>query len=119
MPYDEKLLNKVFEDVKQKVENSSKKYNDNAYMLADIPKEIYEELIDIIGWPTLEVLRILELFQGKVAKIEDIYWKNFFPRQTDEFLKDLLIMSLVEIQKRNKENWKDTSGNIIKIINEL
>ena len=105
MAFNETVARSFLEDVIKKLQTSAKKYDDNAYLLADIPKEINEELIDIIGWPLLEVLRIKEIMEGKVAKLEDIYWTNFLPRQTTPFLHGLLDKVSQELCNR-KESFK-------------
>lgn len=101
MAYSKKDAETFLQQVIDKLDVSAKKYNDNAYQVADIPKEIEEELIDIVGWPLLEVLRIREVMAGKLARIEDIYWENFFKRQTTEFLRGLHERVSSEIDKRN------------------
>jgi len=100
MAYDREKGDAFLKKVSDKIEASAKKYNDNAYMLADIPKEIEEELIDIVGWPLLEVLRIKEIMAGKIANLEDIYWQTFLPRQSKEFLCGLMNKCADELANR-------------------
>lgn len=103
MAFNETEAREFLDDVIKKLQTSAKKYNDNAYQVADIPKEVNEELIDIVGWPLLEVLRIKEIMSGKLATLESIYWDNFLKRQTDEFLSGMVGKLGHEIFMRRKE----------------
>lgn len=107
MPYSKKDAEDFLIKVIAKLDTSAKKYNDNAYQVADIPKEIEEELVDLVGWPLLEVLRVREVMRGQLAKIEDIYWDSFFKRQTEEFLRGLRDRVEDELEKRRFVNSQD------------
>jgi hypothetical protein len=108
MAFNETVARSFLEDVIKKLKASAKKYDDNAYQVADIPKEVNEELVDIVGWPLLEVLRIQEIMEGKLATLESIYWDNFMKRQTDEFLHGLHQKILEELKKRGQAEFKIT-----------
>jgi hypothetical protein len=105
MAFNETVAREFLEDVIKKLQISAKKYNDNAYQVADIPKEVNEELVDIVGWPLLEVLRIKEIMSDKLASLESIYWDNFLKRQTPEFLEGMLAKLHQELQER-KRNYE-------------
>jgi hypothetical protein len=49
-------------------------------------KEVDEELLDIIGWPLLEVIRIRQLFSNKLGQLDGIYLDKFLSVQTLEYL---------------------------------
>jgi len=100
MAFNEAEAREFLEDVVQKLKTSAKKYNDNAYQVADIPKEVNEELVDIVGWPLLEVLRIKEIMSGKLANLESIYWDTFLKRQTKEFLAGMYKRINLEMLRR-------------------
>jgi hypothetical protein len=109
MAYDKKDAEKFLGKVMFKLDASAVKYSDNAYTIADIPKEVDEELIDLVGWPLLEVLRLREVLSGKLVKIEEIYWNTFLKRQTTEFLIGVYKKIFDELVERKTSNLHDGS----------
>jgi hypothetical protein len=73
------------EKVLVRIETSTRQYGTN-YVLANIVKEVDEELLDIIGWPLLEVIRIRQLFSNKLGQLDGIYLDKFLSVQTLEYL---------------------------------
>ncbi|MCK9543667.1 MAG: hypothetical protein M0R03_16735 [Novosphingobium sp.] len=102
MAYNKQDAEDFLKQVIKKLDNASVKlkYDDSTYQIADIPKEVEEELLDLIGWPLLEVLRIREVLKNKLAKADEIYWDKFFPRQSTEFLIILYKKIFDELVKR-------------------
>ena len=76
------------EKVLERITQSTKQYGTN-YVLANVMKETDEELLDIIGWPLLEVIRIRQLFSGKLAQLDGKYLDKFLVSQTSDYLTHL------------------------------
>ena len=49
-------------------------------------KETEEEMLDIIGWPLLEVIRMKQLFLKKLSQLDGKYLDKFLENQTFEYL---------------------------------
>ena len=99
MAYDRKKAEALVAKVLDKLDKSSIEYGSN-YILNDISREVDEELIDIVGWPLMEVLRLQETMQKMIYKANDIYWEKFLKNQTDEFLQILEKKVVGELGRR-------------------
>lgn len=71
--------------VLKRIERSTQQYGTN-YVLADVMKETEEEMLDIIGWPLLEVVRMRQLFLHKLGQLDGIYLDKFLKFQTFDYL---------------------------------
>lgn len=89
------------EQVLERIEKSTRQYGTN-YILANVMKETNEELLDIIGWPLLEVIRIKQLYLNKLGQLDGKYLDKFLGAQTIEYLKHLKLKIDAELQKRSQ-----------------
>ena len=71
-----------------RIEQSTRQYGTN-YILADVMKETEEEMLDIVGWPLLEVIRMRQLFLKKLGQLDGKYLDKFLKSQTAEYLSHL------------------------------
>jgi tetrahydromethanopterin S-methyltransferase subunit A len=99
MAYDRKKAEELVKKVLDKLDKSNGVYKD-AYVLNDISREVEEELVDIVGWPLMEVLRIQEAMQKMIYNADNIYWEKFLKNQTTEFLQTLEEKVLGELLRR-------------------
>lgn len=89
----------LMEKVLARIEESTRKYGAN-YVLANVMKETEEELLDIIGWPLLEVIRMRQLFLKKLKELDGKYLDKFLEFQTDDYLLHLKKKIEEELIKR-------------------
>lgn len=89
----------LMEKVLIRIEQSTKQYGTN-YVLADVMKETDEEMLDIIGWPLLEVIRMRQLFLNKLSQLDGKYLDKFLKFQTFEYLLYLKGKIDAELTKR-------------------
>lgn len=82
-----------------RIEQSTKRYGTN-YILANVMKETDEEMLDIIGWPLLEVIRMRQLFLNKLGQLDGKYLDKFLEFQTSEYLSHLKKKIDAELTKR-------------------
>lgn len=82
-----------------RIEQSTKQYGKN-YILANVMKETEDEVLDIIGWPLLEAIRIRQLFLHKLGQLDGKYLVKFVEAQTSEYLTHLKEKIDVELGKR-------------------
>ena len=75
------LMDKVLVRITQ----STQQYGTN-YVLANVMKETEEEMLDIIGWPLLEVIRMKQLFLHKLGQLDGKYLDKFLEAQTHTYL---------------------------------
>jgi hypothetical protein len=101
MAYDRKKAEELVKKVLDKLDKSNAVYKD-AYVLNDIARETDEELLDIIGWPLMEVLRLQETLQKVIYSADNIYWEKFLKNQKFEFLQILLHRIAQELGKRER-----------------
>ena len=99
MAYDRKVAEALVAKVLDKLDKSSAIYKD-AYVLNDISREVDEELVDIVGWPLMEVLRIQETMQKMIYNADNIYWEKFLKNQTTDFLEILFTKVEQELCER-------------------
>jgi len=89
----------LMEKVIARIETSTKQYGTN-YVLADVMKETEDEMLDIIGWPLLEVIRMRQLFLKKLGQLDGKYLDKFLAFQTSEYLSHLKEKIDAELVKR-------------------
>jgi len=89
----------LMEKVLVRIEQSTKQYGTN-YVLANVMKETEEEMLDIIGWPLLEVIRMQQLFLKKLGQLDGKYLDKFLESQTSEYLSHLKEKIDAELGKR-------------------
>lgn len=89
----------LMEKVLARIESSTKQYGAN-YILANVMKETEEELLDIIGWPLLEAIRMRQLFLKKLGQLDGKYLDKFLGAQTPEYLSHLKEKIDAELNKR-------------------
>lgn len=99
MAYDPVEARKMMEDVLAKLAVSGEKYKD-AYVLNDVTREIDEEIVDLIGWPLLQALRLREAFKEIQYSVDRIYWEKFLKNQNTDFLTRLHSEVTRELMKR-------------------
>lgn len=89
----------IMEKVLARIEVSTKQYGTN-YVLANVMKETEEEMLDIVGWPLLEVIRMRQLFLKKLGQFDGKYLDKFLAFQTPEYLLHLKEKINAELTKR-------------------
>jgi len=89
----------IMEKVIKRIEQSTKQYGTN-FILADVMKETEEEMLDIVGWPLLEVIRMRQLFLKKLGQLDGKYLDKFLKSQTSEYLSHLKEKIDAELVKR-------------------
>lgn len=89
----------LMEKVLARIEISTKKYGTN-YVLANVMQETEEEMLDIIGWPLLEAIRMRQLFLKKLGQLDGTYLDTFLEAQTFEYLTHLKEKIDIELGKR-------------------
>lgn len=89
----------LMEKVLARIETSTKQYGTN-YVLANVMRETEDELLDIIGWPLLEVIRMRQLFLKKLGQLDGKYLDKFLAFQTFEYLSYLKEKIDAELVKR-------------------
>jgi len=89
----------LMEKVLKRIEKSTRQYGTN-YVLADVMKETDEELLDIIGWPLLGVIRMRLLFLKKLGELDGRYLDKFLELQTVDYLSHLKKKIEEELIKR-------------------
>ncbi len=114
MPYDRKKAEELVKKVLDKLDKSNAVYKD-AYVVNDIAREVDEELIDIVGWPLMEALRLREAMLGVIYSADNIYWEKFLKNQKTEFLYIILHRIAKEIGTREIA----TEGEILRVQREL
>lgn len=100
MPYDRKDAEELVAIVLNKLDVSSEKYKD-AYVLNDVTREVDEEIVDLVGWPLLQALRMRQAMRGLIVSADNIYWEKFLKNQTPEFLRTLIDKVTEELIRRN------------------
>ena len=91
----------LMEKVLARIEVSTKQYGKN-YVLANVMKETEDEMLDIIGWPLLEVIRMRQLFLKKLGQLDGRYLDKFLEFQTPEYLTHLKEKIDTELSKRQQ-----------------
>lgn len=89
----------LMEKVLDRITRSTVQYGSN-YVLADIVNETEEEMLDIIGWPLLEVVRMRQLFSNNLKQFDEHYLNKFFNLQKSEYLLYLKEKINEELAKR-------------------
>ena len=89
----------LMEKVLVRIEQSTKQYGTN-YVLANVMKETEDEILDIIGWPLLEAIRLRQLFLKKLGQLDGKYLDKFLEFQTFEYLSHLKEKINAELIKR-------------------
>jgi hypothetical protein len=103
MAYDPVKAQELLQLVLKKIEVSAEHYQD-AYVLNDVPREVSEEIVDILGWTLLECLRVQETVLKRVYQIDRIHWEKFLKNQTDDFLVKLHDQTALELGRRYNES---------------
>jgi len=83
-----KVAHIITEDILKRVEASAKKYG-AAYILADVQKELDQEVLDIVGWTLLEAIRIRLILSNRLAQLDKEYLKKFLKYHNTEYLEML------------------------------
>ena len=104
MAYDRKKAEELVKRVLDKLDKSSTQYGGN-YILNDISRETDEEIIDIVGWPLMEALRLQETLQKLIYSADTIYWEKFLKNQTTEFLR--ILFNRVEQELEHRAHRRD------------
>lgn len=89
----------IMAKVVARIEESTRQYGTN-YVLANVMKETEEELLDIVGWPLLEAIRMRQLFLKKLGQLDGKYLDKFLIAQTTEYLAHLKDKIDTELTKR-------------------
>jgi hypothetical protein len=96
---EDKYVNEILKQSLERIGVSSKKYGDS-YILADMPKEIQEEIYDVFGWFLMSTSRLLRAFKDKVISIDNIFWEQFLNYQSSKHLTFLKDRVEEELKKR-------------------
>lgn len=83
-----KEARKIVENALKRVEDSAKKYG-AAYGLADISSEFDQEVLDIVGWPLLEAVRIHLVLSKRLAQLDGKYLEKFLKYHDADYLEML------------------------------
>jgi hypothetical protein len=98
--YNKEIANKIVSQVLKRLEVGSQKYGAE-YFLADcIGDELYQELLDQVGWALINAVRWVEVFQKRFLPTDAIYWKKFMANQKIDFLLKLQDEVKEELSKR-------------------
>jgi len=100
--FNPQLLEELQKVVKTKLLKSSEKYGET-YLINDVAKELREEIIDIVGWSTLEALRLLEVLNTRFVDLDKVYWKQFLKIQSTKTLATLAGRIGEELNKRGNK----------------
>jgi hypothetical protein len=101
MAYDRKKAEELLKKVLDKLDKSNGIYKD-AYILNDCAREVEEEIVDIVGWPLMDALRLMETLQKMIYSVDRIYWEKFVKNQTTEFLETVMYKVIQELNKRSE-----------------
>ena len=91
----------IMSKVVARIEESTKQYGTN-YVMANVMKEFDDELLDIVGWPLLEAIRIRQLYLGKLGQLDGKYLDKFLVNQTSDYLSHLKDKLDAELDKRRQ-----------------
>lgn len=86
-------------EVLSRIEQTSKKYG-TAYTLADVEAELAAELLDVVGWPLLQVIRLRQVMKGRLATLNGAYLEKFLVYHDSKYLKYLRDAIDGELSKR-------------------
>jgi len=112
--YNKEIANKIVSQVLKRLEVGSQKYGAE-YFLADcIGDELYQELLDQVGWALINAVRWVEVFQKRFLPTDAIYWKKFMAIQKTEFLLKLREEVDEELDKRKDYTVTGTSNFVFK-----
>ena len=90
---------KIIKEVLLRVDESAKKYG-TAYTLADISSEFDAELLDIVGWPLLFMVRLRQIMQKRLPELNGQYLRKFLKYHDSEYLLYLRDQINIELQTR-------------------
>jgi len=93
------IAREILEKVITRIDESYKKYGDQ-YLLADIPHETDEELLDLVGWPMLHAIR-MQVYLRKFKTLNGEYLKKFIARAETTYLQMLDTYIVEELTKRS------------------
>lgn len=99
--YDRRTVIRFLKTVLKKIDKSAHTYGD-AYLLSDISKEWSEELVDLVGWLLMQVIRMKEVLEEKIHKNDLVFYDEFFRNQSTSFLEFLKTKIDSELQRRYK-----------------
>jgi|GEM_PF-2373665 len=100
--FDKKLAKSILKEVMDRLEVGSRKYGEG-YLLEDFDREIYEELLDTIGWTLLSTVCYLEVMHGVMVDVNNIIWDRFVRHHSESFLRELRKKIDKELERRRKE----------------
>jgi len=78
----------ICDEVIGRMEETAKKYQ-SAYTLADITAELDAELLDIVGWPLLEIIRMRRIMTKRLERLDGEYLKKFLSYHDRAYLERL------------------------------
>jgi hypothetical protein len=107
--FDDKTLDLLFDKVRKKLLKSSEKYGET-YWLNNIEKELIEEIVDVLGWTTLEAVRLLNMVTLKFENLDKIYWEKFLHLQDNKFLQELINKIVTELSSRKVPIYISSNG---------
>jgi len=110
---EDSYVNEILIQSLERIGISNKKYGDS-YILADMPKEIQEEIYDVFGWFLMSTSRLLRSFKDKIISIDNIFWDQFLNYQSEKHLKFLMKKTEEELLKRYPNK---SIEEIVKLIN--
>jgi len=78
----------IMQKVLARIRRSTQQYGTN-YVLANVMEETEEEILDIVGWPLLEAVRMRQILLKRLYSLDGKYLDKFLTAQTPEYLSHL------------------------------
>jgi len=100
--FNKNLAKSILKEVMKRLETGSKKYGEG-YLLEDFDREIYEELLDTIGWTLLSAMCYLEVMRGVEVDVNNVIWDRFVRHHSKSFLEWLKKKIDKELERRKKD----------------
>jgi uncharacterized protein YdiU (UPF0061 family) len=116
MAYDEEKMNRILNEVKNRISVSAEKYKD-AYVVNNMTKELNDEFYDIVGWMAMMSYRMIEASEKVIYKFDNIYWDKFLQNQETDFLIKMASKIRNELIQRKNDAVVDIK-NVLQEIQE-
>ena len=84
--FDQKKIDWVFKRVKERLKDGDKKYEDTHFLSDIAGKDMEEELLDLVGYFVVAVVRHLQVCEKVRPEINKVHFSKFIPEQKDDFL---------------------------------
>ena len=84
--FDSKKIDWVFKRVKDRLKDGDEKYEDTHFLSDVAGKDMQEELLDLVGYFVVAVVRHLQVCEKVHPEIDRVHFSKFIPEQKDDFL---------------------------------